>query len=149
METLVESIKRHEGYREDPYLCSQGFWTVGWGHNIHNMASWSNGEDPVWPDIVCDVEQHETWLQQDIATARRAAMEWLGPVMDSLSLPQQHVVIEMAFQLGARGQTKFVKMKQALVDGDIPRAADEMLDSLWHQQTPERVEELSDKLLEG
>ena len=33
---LAESIRVHEGYRRYPYVDSEGYWTVGWGHKIHD-----------------------------------------------------------------------------------------------------------------
>jgi len=53
------------------------------------------------------------------------------------------VVVEMCFQLGINRVSKFVKFLDALKNQDYARAANEMLLSKWHEQTPERCQELS------
>ena len=62
-------------------------------------------------------------------------------------LPIHHqakcVIIEMVFQLGIGGVSKFKKMWKALKQNDYQIASEEMLDSKWAKQTPKRAEELS------
>ena len=60
-------------------------------------------------------------------------------------MPQevQEVVLNMCYQLGITGVSKFRKAISALQEGEWQEAADEMLDSLWARQTPNRAEELS------
>jgi GH24 family phage-related lysozyme (muramidase) len=61
-------------------------------------------------------------------------------------LPQQieHVIVEMVFQLGKTGVSKFKKMWKALSNGDRQEAANQMKDSRWFKQTPVRCEALAD-----
>ena len=61
-------------------------------------------------------------------------------------MPQQvqEVVINMCYQLGVNGVSKFRKAISAMQEGDWEEAANEMLDSLWARQTPNRAKELSD-----
>ena len=49
----------------------------------------------------------------------------------------------MVFQLGKTGVSKFKKMLKALKKKDYKEAANQMLDSKWHTQTPERAEGLA------
>ena len=49
----------------------------------------------------------------------------------------------MVFQLGIGGVSKFKKALKAVGEEDWDTAADEMLDSKWATQTPERATELS------
>ena len=60
-------------------------------------------------------------------------------------MPQevQEVVLNMCYQLGITGVSKFRKAISALQEGEWQEAADEMLDSLWARQTSNRAEELS------
>jgi hypothetical protein len=60
-----------------------------------------------------------------------------------LSGTAKEVIIEMVFQLGRSGVSKFYNMFEALRSKDYNRAADEMLKSHWHEQTPHRCRELS------
>jgi lysozyme len=49
----------------------------------------------------------------------------------------------MCFQMGKKGVVKFVKFHAALKRGDFNTAADEMLDSKWAKQTPDRAKRLA------
>jgi lysozyme len=53
------------------------------------------------------------------------------------------VIIEMCFQLGKTGVSKFKKMFAALQTEDYTTASEEMLDSKWFEQTPVRAKSLS------
>lgn len=57
---------------------------------------------------------------------------------------RQGVLTEMVFQLGINGVRKFSKMLDAIARNDFDGAADEMLDSAWAKQTPERAQRLAD-----
>ena len=54
------------------------------------------------------------------------------------------VVMEMCYQLGVTGFSKFRKTIAFLQDKQWQEASVEMLDSLWAKQTPNRAKSLSD-----
>ena len=56
----------------------------------------------------------------------------------------QGVVIEMAYQMGFTGFTKFKKAIANMKDKNWKAAAAEMLDSRWAKQTPNRANRLAD-----
>lgn len=56
----------------------------------------------------------------------------------------QGVIIEMCYQIGFTGVMKFKKMIANMKDINWKGASDEMLDSLWAKQTPERANRLAD-----
>jgi lysozyme len=60
------------------------------------------------------------------------------PEFDQLSEARQHVLLDMAFNLGMNGLLKFRKMLAAIQQGDFEKAADEMLDSKWAKDVKER-----------
>ena len=62
-----------------------------------------------------------------------------------LTIPEQAygVLIEMAFQLGNKIK-KFKNMIQALKEQDFLEAANQMLQSAWRKQTPNRCEALAE-----
>ena len=55
----------------------------------------------------------------------------------------EEIIIEMVFQLGKTGVSKFKNMWKALSGVDYTTAAMEMLDSRWAKQTPNRAEAMS------
>jgi lysozyme len=53
----------------------------------------------------------------------------------------------MCFQLGQGGLSKFKNMNSAVEDGAWIRMSEEMMDSRWALQTPERAARLSNRAL--
>ena len=138
MERLMKSVKAHEGYRNKVYLDSLGKRTVGVGHLC---------VEDIWED---DKEYSEAMLmnilKDDLKNAIEGAERLLKGcrILDSLA---EEIIIEMVFQLGETGVSKFKNMLKALKEGpDYQTAAIEMLDSRWAKQTPNRAEAMSSEM---
>ena len=58
----------------------------------------------------------------------------------------RNIVVEMVYQMGAFGVSKFKGMLKALSEKDYKRASYEMLDSLWARQTPNRAKRMSERM---
>jgi lysozyme len=130
MEELKYRIKEHEGFRDTVYYDHLGNATVGWGHLVTSEDNFTSGV--TYPEEVL-----EQVFEKDFAKAKEGA--------DSLckDLPINYiargVLIEMCFQLGVTGVSKFRNMFEALKIPDYNKASEEMLDSKWHEQTPARA----------
>ena len=139
MERLLKSVKEHEGYRNKVYLDSLGKRTVGVGHLC---------VEDFWED---DKEYEEkfllTILENDLKSAIKSAERLCSdcPDLDDLA---KETIIEMIFQLGETGVSKFRNMWKALKQSppQYGVAATEMLDSRWAKQTPGRAKEMSDHM---
>jgi len=129
MKDLLESIKHHEGFVEHVYDDSLGIPTIGYGFAI---------KDLVLEEDLCD-----EILLRKLRILGRSVMGKF-PFFDSLPSECKSVLMEMCYQLGVRGVSKFKKALKAMDDGDWEKAADEMLDSKWAKQTPGRAKEMSD-----
>jgi lysozyme len=57
------------------------------------------------------------------------------------------VILCMAYQLGAAGLNGFKKFLGAVIDHDWQLAHDEMLDSLWARQVPNRANRMAAMML--
>ena len=125
--TLIDTIKRHEGFRAIPYQCSSGVWTIGYG-----FTSLTKYES----DVILKIKVDN--LQVDLA-----------PVIEPLSPARQDVIINMAYNLGIGGVMGFKKMWLAIHNKDFARAADEMLKSKWADQVGARGIELSEIMRKG
>ena len=55
----------------------------------------------------------------------------------------EEIIIEMVFQLGKTGVSKFRNMWKHLSALEYASAASEMLDSRWAKQTPNRAQSMS------
>ena len=133
---LLASVKKHEGYRNKVYLDTLGKRTVGVGHLC---------VEEFWED---DKEYEEKFLmdilEADLKNAINGAERLCSncPDIDDLA---KEIIVEMVFQLGETGVSKFKNMWKAL-EQDPPEyttAAMEMLDSRWAKQTPNRAQEMA------
>ena len=136
MNEVKESIKIHEGYRNKVYLCSEGKRTVGYGHLC---------VEDHWED---DKEYEKSYLDEifdkDFENALYNSRTLIGN--RNINHIAQGVICEMVFQLGIGNVSKFKKMWEALDSENYEEAANQMLDSRWHKQTPKRCESLASKM---
>jgi len=139
MDRLLKSVKQHEGYRNKVYLDSLGKRTVGVGHLC---------VEDFWED---NKEYEEkfllTILEHDLKSAIKSAESLLKDRPDLKDLAKE-TIVEMIFQLGKTGVSKFRNMWKALQQNppQYDVAASEMLDSRWAKQTPNRAKEMSDHM---
>ena len=136
MERLLQSVKDHEGYRNKVYLDTLGKRTVGVGHLC---------VEDFWED---DKEYEEkflmTILEHDLQSAIKGAQDLMSENgctdIDEIA---EELIIEMVFQLGKTGVSKFRNMWKHLSALEYSAAASEMLDSRWAKQTPNRAQAMS------
>jgi len=137
---LLESVKKHEGYKNHVYLDTLGKRTVGVGH-LCVEDFWEDGKE-YEEDFLMDILKKD--LQQAI---RQADLKCEGlKINDDAKI----IIIEMIFQLGGTGVSKFRKMWQALQQDppDYAEASAQMLDSRWAKQTPNRAQEMAKHMKE-
>lgn len=127
-EKLTKQLKRHEGLRLKPYLCTAGKQTIGYGRNLEQKGI-TKGEA-------------EYMLSVDIGDVMLELKNRL-PIYQSLDSTRQAVLVNMGFNLGVNGLLKFKNMVKALEAKDYAKAAAEMLDSNWAKQVGSRAQELA------
>ena len=140
LERLLESVKKHEGYRNKVYLDTLGKRTVGVGHLC---------VEDFWED---DKEYEEEFLmdilKKDLQEAIRGAKELMEEHgCADIDERAEEILIEMVFQLGRTGVSKFRNMLQACREHDWNRMAAEMQDSRWFHQVGRRSLELQNVVL--
>lgn len=130
---LLDQLKRHEGFRGAPYLCTAGKVTIGYGRNLEANPMTEEEAELL---LVNDVDRVIGELRQHID-------------LKQLTPARQAVLINMCFNLGLGGLLKFRNMWAAINREDWQRAADEMLDSRWAQQVGRRAQELAQQMEAG
>jgi len=128
---LLSSIRKHEGFRSKVYKCSEGFDTIGYGFAV---------KDLVLDEDICNII-----LQRKLESLIRSIefkFSWYADLPNAV----KDVMIEMCYQLGVNGVSKFKKTIEHLKNEEWELAADEMLDSKWAKQTPNRAKALSDRV---
>ena len=85
-----------------------------------------------------------TILEHDLQSAIKGAKDLMQEhgCMDIDELAEE-LIIEMVFQLGKTGVSKFRNMWKHLSALEYASAASEMLDSRWAKQTPNRAQSMS------
>tara|TARA_R110002074_G_scaffold9159_2_gene36684 strand:- start:62 stop:496 length:435 start_codon:yes stop_codon:yes gene_type:complete len=135
---LLESVKKHEGFRDTVYLDTLNKRTVGYGH-LCVEDHWEDGKK-------YDKEYLEEILEKDLQSAIDQADDMCSNL--TISDDAKIIIIEMIFQLGGTGVSKFRKMWAALQE-DPPNyfeAHVQMLDSKWSKQTPARASEMAEQM---
>jgi lysozyme len=132
-ETIEEMLIRHEGLRLKPYRCTAGKLTIGVGRNLDD-----NG---------ISEDEAMVMLTNDIVSARKALSVYTW--FDGLSTVRKNVCLDMVFNLGIKGFSRFKWMINCLTRGDYECAANEMLNSKWAMQVGKRVYELSEMMRKG
>ena len=135
LDEVKERIKTHEGFVNYVYKDTLGKRTVGYGHLCTDDENWEDGKcyDHIYLNDVFEI---------DFMEATKQAEELIGSLV--LKKEANEIILEMVFQLGKTGVSKFKKMWSALKNNDYKKASEEMLDSKWAKQTPERAESLAD-----
>ena len=137
LERLMESVKKHEGYRNKVYIDTLGKRTVGVGHLC---------VEDFWED---DKEYEEKFLMEILADDLQNAIKGARELKEEHSCTDideiaQEILVEMVFQLGKNGVSKFRNMWKALAEKNYIGASFEMLDSKWAKQTPNRAKSMAE-----
>ncbi len=134
-------IKNHEGFSFKIYLCPTGHPTIGWGHKLlkHELDEFKDG---------IDTDRAENLLDLDMAAAEQDARN-LFKNFEDLSDNRKGVLIDMAFNLGWKGLSKFKRLRLAVLHEDFEQAAKQILLSKYATQVKRRATENAKNMLEG
>ena len=131
MSDLVDSIKKHEGYVGIVYKDRLGIDTIGYGFAIKDLEL---DED------ICEIILERKLIE--LIDRIRLKFNWYKYMPPEI----QDIVVEMCYQLGVTGFSKFKKTIAYLQNKQWEEASVEMLDSLWAIQTPNRAKEMSERV---
>ena len=133
---IAEDLKAEEGYSEHCYMCTAGAHTIGYGRNID-----ANG------GVGITEAEADYLLRNDIMRTIEEVRRW--DWFEQLDDVRASVVVQLAFQLGITRLSKFKKMLAAFAAKNYDQAADDLLDSLFARQVPNRAERLQLKIRHG
>lgn len=137
IETIKEDLIKHEGYKDEIYLCSEGIPTFGIGHAVKE-------KDPeyAWPvGTFIEKERIDNAFEADFEDAL-TDVKALIPNLDSQPDQCVRVLVNMAFNLGRTRLGKFKNMIKAVTEYNYSEAANQMVDSRWYNQVGNRSIEL-------
>jgi len=134
IEQLRKELELDEGCKHETYMCTQNKVTGGIGHMI---TEW---DDEKYAEVGVEIsdEQVKAWFDKDIETVL-SDCELLYDDFDHLPEDAQLIIANMMFNLGYPRLKKFVGMKAGVDARDWNKAADEMIDSNYYKQLPNRA----------
>lgn len=134
IDKLKEELIADEGFRQFPYKDTTGHLTIGVGRNLSEVG-------------ISKVEAYAL-LSNDINSAWNDLIKAL-PWIINLDTARQRIIVNLCFNLGIAGLTKFKNMLNNCRLGKFNEAADDMLDSLAARQAPNRYTRLATKMRSG
>ena len=129
MKDIIEQLKIHEGYKPTVYKCTAGVDTIGVGFAIKDLHL---------SEEVCELILTEKLEALEERFEKK--FDWFHTSLVEV----RNVMLNMAYQLGFAGFCKFKKTIAYLEEAEWEKASEEMLDSRWAKQTPNRAKELSE-----
>jgi len=134
---LREELAEDEGCKFEIYLDHLGLPTFGIGHLVKENDP-EHGQ-PVGTPV--DEERVRQVFTLDIAVTIEDCRSLYND-FDELPEEAQLIIANMMFNMGRPRLSKFVGMKREVDARRFDAAADEMVDSRWHDQVPNRAKRL-------
>jgi lysozyme len=143
---MERELIEDEGWRSKPYLCSAGHWTIGVGHKMTPYELKGRLRDMEW-----DSDKIFTTLRQDLVMAIAGCEMIFGRTRFELfSENRQRSLVNMCFQMGTDGLSRFKRLVHAIFRDDWTQAHAEALDSKWARtDSPTRAKRVAARLLQG
>lgn len=145
-EAIKNILAFEEGLGLRPYICSEGYVTIGYGTKLHKNRGMKASDFPLVINEAIATEMLNDDVSEIIHALQNSKQ---GDVYRSLSQTRKNIIVSMAYQLGVTGVLKFKNTWKALEAGDWELASKEMLDSKWFIDTPERAERHATVILDG
>lgn len=146
MGQIVAILDFEEGYKETPYLDTQGYPTVAGGVRIGPKGAKLSNYTFTVPRAVGDV-----W-QTTIADSKLAKMKTVPGIAAALAQcndARADILLSMAYQMGVDGLAQFKNTLALVAAKNYRGAAEGMLNSLWARQTPNRARRHAQVMIDG
>jgi len=134
IEQLRKELELDEGCKHEIYLDHLGFPTLGIGHLI---TEWDEEYSKEVGSEVTDDRVKECF-EKDVGNVIKDC-ERLYEDFEYLPEDAQLIIANMIFNMGYTRLSKFRGMKAGVDARDWNKAADEMIDSKWYEQVPNRA----------
>lgn len=128
---LVRKIKRHEGYRKEPYRDGHG-WSFGYGHNVIGKQK---------PNITISKTEAENLLIKDLVTKYIPGTRKLIPHFDELDPYKQMAFIDMTYNMGTHWLNKWPNTKNAIENLNFQSVIHNIKNSKYATQVGNRANE--------
>ena len=141
IEQLREELKTDEGVKYEIYLDHLSLPTCGVGHLITE----SDPEYELEVGTEIGEERVNELFEQDIEITIDECRK-LYYDFDKLPEEVKHIIANMMFNMGRPRLSRFHKMKRAIENSEWKEAANQMIDSKWYKQVPNRAGRLVQRM---
>tara|TARA_B100000242_G_C43010332_1_gene469747 strand:- start:56 stop:502 length:447 start_codon:yes stop_codon:yes gene_type:complete len=138
---LRVEIENDEGCKYEVYLDHLGLPTCGIGHLIKE----DDPEHGLEVGTKIDEERVNELFETDIKVTIDEC-KLIYNDFDDLPEEAQYIIANMMFNMGRPRLSRFHKMKQAVDNRDWKEAANQMIDSRWYKQVPNRANRLVNRM---
>ena len=130
---LIKRIKKNEGFASKPYKDQLGFLTIGYGHLILSKEK-----------HLIENKQTKTDLEKIFIKDFTSVVKIFNKSLknNTFNKKDEELLIEMVFQIGVVGVIKFRNLLVNMRKRNKHLVCFEMMNSLWYNQTPNRVKKL-------
>lgn len=137
VDKLREQLEIDEGVVHEIYLDHLGYPTFGIGH----LVTESDPENGLEVGTAISPDRCIEAFESDVQGVLRDCNILYSDFHD---LPEeaQQIIANMMFNMGRTRLSKFKGMKAGVDARDWEKAADEMVDSAWYRQVPNRADRL-------
>jgi lysozyme len=141
IDILRKQLEIDEGVKYEVYNDHLGYPTFGVGHLV--LESDPEYGDPIGAPV--SESRVIEAFEQDCENVLRDC-HILYEDFDDLPEEAQQVIANMMFNMGRPRLSKFKGMKRGVDSRDWNAAADEMVDSAWYRQVPNRAKRLVNRM---
>lgn len=146
MSQIIPLLNYEEGYREKPYVDTEGYPTVACGIKVGPKGAQLSNYAFTVPREVGDV-----WLESFVSTTieKMNSNPSIVAALKACNPPRRDILISMAYQMGVGGLAAFKNTLAMIAAGNYAGAANGMLSSLWAKQTPKRAQRHAEVMRSG
>ena len=137
--SIIDQLKRDEGFRPNIYVDTMGKHTIGYGHNLD--------ANPL-PFTSVTEAQAEDILRKDVDPITNRLVHLL-PWTDTLGDPRFGVLQNMSFNMGLEGLVGFHHMLSFAQQQLFAYAAQAMQQSKWYTEVGDRAVRLEKQMAMG
>lgn len=147
MSDIFKLLEREEGWSSKPYLCSEGYPTIGFGFRI-------GPKDAPLKLYRLKISRAlgVAWLAEEVQRTMDDMQKHpeIVAAMASCNDARKAILISMAYQMGADGLAKFDNTLKAVAEQHWSDAQAGMTASLWgRKQSPNRANRHALQMLRG
>lgn len=139
---VEDLLMYEEGYKAKAYYCSEGYPTIGIGTVLG-----PKGTPLKYYTLTVSKSVAKAFLREEINRLLDVLRSY--PWFTSCNEARKAILVSMAYQMGEKGLLTFKNTLTLIERGEYDKAADNMMQSKWAKQTPNRAKRHAEVMRTG